>query len=273
MKYDIDHDYHIHSTLSSCCSDAEQTTENILKCAKENGLKRICLTDHFWDRSVPFWNDCGSAAWYAPQDYEHIATALPLPTDTEVEFLFGCETELDKLMTLGISPDKYDRFDFIIIPTTHLHMKDFIIEKNASTEERARAYVERFDAVLDMDLPFYKVGIAHLTCPLIDKSERDAHIRVIDNVSDEEFGRLFERSAKLGVGIELNFPIGMYSEEELERILRPYRIAKACKNKFYMGSDAHSVGSMKSRLERFNAYVEKLELRESDKFLLETNSR
>ncbi len=273
MKYVTDHDYHIHSTLSSCCNDAEQTKENILRYAKENGLKRICLTDHFWDSSVPFWDGgvSGSASWYAPQNYEHIATALPLPTDEEVEFLFGCETELDKLMTLGLSPEKYDRFDFIIVPTTHLHMKDFIIEKSASVEERARAYVDRLDAVLDMELPFHKVGIAHLTCPLIDKSERDAHIRVIDSVSDEEFTRLFEKSAKVGVGIELNFPIGMYSEDELERILRPYRIAKACKNKFYMGSDAHSVGSMRSRLARFGAYVEKLGLEESDKFLLKAD--
>ncbi|MBP3370026.1 MAG: PHP domain-containing protein [Clostridia bacterium] len=52
MKYAIDHDYHIHSMLSSCSNDPEQSTERILQYAKENGLKKICITDHFWDERV-----------------------------------------------------------------------------------------------------------------------------------------------------------------------------------------------------------------------------
>ena len=38
MKFQIDHDYHIHSKLSSCSRDPEQTNERILQYAKENGL-------------------------------------------------------------------------------------------------------------------------------------------------------------------------------------------------------------------------------------------
>ncbi len=53
MKYVIDHDYHIHSTLSSCCPDRDQTPQNIIKIAEEHGYASICLTDHFWDSSVP----------------------------------------------------------------------------------------------------------------------------------------------------------------------------------------------------------------------------
>lgn len=51
----VDHDFHIHSYLSPC-SGAEgvtQTAENILKYAEENGFNTICVTDHYWDETVP----------------------------------------------------------------------------------------------------------------------------------------------------------------------------------------------------------------------------
>jgi len=62
MKYIVDNDLHIHSYLSSCSDDPEQTPEAILSHAKKYGLKTICLTDHFWDSAVP-----GASEWYAPQ--------------------------------------------------------------------------------------------------------------------------------------------------------------------------------------------------------------
>ena len=96
MKYVIDNDLHIHSKISSCSKDPEQTNERILRYAEENGLRTICLTDHFWDETVE-----GASNWYRPQNYKHIAAAKPLPQGTDVRFLFGCETELNKGFTLG----------------------------------------------------------------------------------------------------------------------------------------------------------------------------
>ena len=52
MKYIVDHDYHIHSQLSSCSRDPEQTPERILRYAKDNGLTKLVLTDHYWDSAV-----------------------------------------------------------------------------------------------------------------------------------------------------------------------------------------------------------------------------
>ena len=49
MRFPVDHDYHIHSKLSSCSKDPEQSTAHILEYAKEHGYRQICLTDHFWD--------------------------------------------------------------------------------------------------------------------------------------------------------------------------------------------------------------------------------
>ena len=260
MKYVVDHDYHIHSYISSCSGDPLQTPERILQYAKDNGLKKICLTDHFWDERVE-----GASNWYRPQDFSHISAALPLPQDDGVEFVFGCETELNKELTLGLSREMCDKFGFIIIPTTHLHMKNFTIDEGATLEDRAEAYVTRLESVLDMDLPFHKIGIAHLTCSLIARDPKGAYLTVIDMVSDEDFERLFTKAARVGVGIELNFDPNL-SEEDMERGLRPYRIAKRCGCKFYVGSDAHHERELHTCYQRLCRMVELLELEESDKF-------
>ena len=73
MKYIVDNDLHIHSQLSSCSSDPAQSNERILKYAEENGLKTICITDHFWDENIP-----GAFSVYQGQDFEHICLAKPL---------------------------------------------------------------------------------------------------------------------------------------------------------------------------------------------------
>jgi HisJ family histidinol phosphate phosphatase len=263
MKFVSDHDLHIHSGISLCSNDAAQTPERLLRYAKDNGLRQICITDHFWDESVE-----GASKWYQKQNYEHIAQVLPLPQADGIDFLFGCETELDKHLTLGLSKENMDKFDFIIIPTTHLHMKGFTIERDVTLEERAEAYIKRFDAVLNMDLPFYKIGIAHLTCRLIASENEGDHLKVIDMVSDAEFERLFKKAAELGVGIELNFSLKACAEADRERLLRPYRIAKEQGCKFYFGSDAHFEKNLETCFNRSDVIAEALGLLESDKFVI-----
>ena len=262
MRYVADHDYHIHSFLSSCSPDENEIPVNIIKIAEENGYSSICLTDHFWDDLVP-----GASGWYEPQNFAHISEALPLPQNDKVKFYFGCEAEMDKFGTIGIAKERLDKFDFIIVPTTHMHMMGFAIdEADNSIERRAVKWVERFDALLDADLPFYKVGIAHITCPLIANVDKEAHIRVLDLISDEEMTRLFTKAATVGLGIELNFNPFQYDEILLEKVLRPYRIAKKCGCKFYLGSDAHHTSTLKAGKEKFEFIVDKLDLQESDKF-------
>ena len=46
MRFQLDHDYHIHSQLSLCSNDPNQNTENILHIAENLGLRQICLADH-----------------------------------------------------------------------------------------------------------------------------------------------------------------------------------------------------------------------------------
>lgn len=265
MKYVIDHDLHIHSNLSVCSRDPHQTPENILRYAKENGLHTICLTDHFWDENIP-----GASQWYSTQNYPHIAAAKPLPQEDNIRFLFGCETEINKLLTLGLSKEKCDLFDFIIIPTTHFHMKDFTVSEEdiVNTQTRAKAWIKRLDAVLNMDLPFHKVGIAHLTCGLIQRDSREEFLEVLNLIPEDELTRLFLRAAKLGVGIELNASDMNFADHETETVLRIYRIAKECGCKFYLGSDAHRVEFFQKTTPIFSRAIHLLELSEEDKFMI-----
>ena len=50
--FPVDHDLHIHTLLSSCSRDPEQTTARILRYAKENGFRQVAVTEHFWDTAI-----------------------------------------------------------------------------------------------------------------------------------------------------------------------------------------------------------------------------
>lgn len=262
VRYIVDNDLHIHSKISICSSDEKQTNERILEYAKKNNFNTICLTNHFWDEKIN-----GAFGEYVIQNYSHIAEAKPLPQSSNVRFLFGCETELDKTLTLGLSREKFSLFDFIVIPTTHFHMKTHTLseEELKSSETRAKAWVNRLDAVLNMDLPFYKIGIAHLTCGLIAPTRKE-YIEVLRIIPEDEMKRLFKKAAELGVGIELNSKDMGFSFEEADVVLRPYRIAKECGCKFYCGSDAHHPEMLDGAKNRFEKAVDMLCLTENDKF-------
>ncbi len=262
MRYIVDHDLHIHSHLSLCSNDPRQNTEAILRYGESFGLKTLCLTDHMWDRAVP---GARGMDFYERQDYDHIAAALPLPTSDRVRFLFGCETDQDRHLTVGISKELMEKMSFVIIPTTHLHMNGFTCEGREGVQERAALWCTRLEAVLNMDLPFHKVGIAHLTCGLMYPGH---HIDVLNAISVDEYRRLFAKAAKLGVGIELNFNSFEFTGDALETMLLPYRIAKEEGCLFYFGSDAHHPDGLAAAKANFETIVDLLGLTEDDKFRL-----
>ena len=75
--------------------------------------------------------------------------------------------------------------------------------------------------------------------------------------------RGYERVKDKGMGVELNIPL---SDCDVSDILRPYRIAKICGCKFYLGSDAHSIKALYEAHNRFVAMTDALSLTEDDKF-------
>ncbi len=262
MKYIVDNDLHIHSELSRCSQDPLQTPANILKYAEDNGLKTICLTDHFWDETVD-----GAYDIYPRLNYEYISAALPLPQSENVRFLFGCEADINQFLTIGISRERMDLFDFVIISTTHFHSVGGAIseEDAANIKSRAAAWVKRVGFVLEQDFPFNKIGLSHLTCSLIAPT-REEYLAVLEAIPSCEMERIFEKAAKLGVGIELNARDLSFSSEEADIVLRPYKIAKACGCKFYFGSDSHRPSAFENAKQLFERAVELLDLTEQDKF-------
>ena len=262
MRYVYDHDYHIHSLLSTCSRDDEQNAERILQYALENNLKRICITDHFWDSEVECTLD-----WYKPQNYEHISKILPLPKADGVEFMFGAETDMTKDFTIGATQRSIDKLDFLIIPTTHLNNKGFGISEELaqSAEGRAQTWLMKLNALLSKPLPFHKIGIAHLACSLI-APKRDEYLATLELLPEAELRKSFIRAAELGVGIEINSSDMSFAESEAETVLRIFEVAKFCGCKFYMGSDAHHPAALLGAKAKFERAIDYLELKESDKF-------
>lgn len=259
----IDNDLHIHSKLSLCSNDPLQTTNRILQYAEENKLNTICITDHFWDERVQCACD-----WYKPQNFEHLSAAKPLPQSDEVRFLFGCETEMDMNMRLGISKERFDDFDFVVIPINHFHMINVTIPSDIITPaQKADFWLKKFNTVLNMDLPFKKIGMAHLACGLMDSS-RSGVLEIIKSIDQTKMERTFIKAAQLGVGIELNASDMNYAPEEKDIILRPFAAAKKAGCKFYFGSDAHHPDELDRARQLFEKAVFDLELEERDKFII-----
>ena len=265
MKLKFDNDLHIHSKISLCSNDPLQTKERILRYAVDNDLKTICLTDHFWDENVP----C-SSEWYRMQNYKHVCASKPLPQlDGKVKFLFGCEAEMDKNFNIAITMKTFDKFDFVVIPTTHFHMVGLTIPENTvSAAQKADFWLRKFNALLDMDLPFYKIGIAHLTCPLIADESRQKYLEIIELLKKDDLEKVFKKACMKGVGIELNSADMNYTQEEKDIVLRPYIIAKKMGCKFYFGSDAHHPEELDAAKKIFEKAIDDLHLEENDGFTI-----
>ncbi len=260
MNSFVSHDYHFHSCLSACCHDERMRPDAILAAAAEQGVRELCLTDHLWDADVP-----GSSSWYRPQDIPHVRSVLPLPRNDEVRFFFGCETEYCGGDKLGLSREHFDGFDFVAIPTTHMHMRGFVRPAHVETEERmVDLYVERLEELSRLDLPWEKIGIAHLTCDLLFK-EGDVNW-ILRQLDEDRLLRVFDRLARAGAGIELNASSLAGWQSDPDAWLRPYRLARKAGCRFYSASDAHVLENLGKIAEILPGVVEALELTERDRY-------
>lgn len=236
--FPIDHDLHCHTHLSLCSGDPAQSVAAILAHARANGYSAQCVTDHFWDHpAVP-----GASDWYARQDFAHVCSDLPLPDGGGVRLAFGCETEFVGGDGLGIAPERFDAFQFIVVPPNHFHMKGFVRPETADTPLRiAELLVSRLEQLLLHPLPWRKVGIAHLNCGLMfHDGDLGAAIRA---VPEDRFRAAMRRFADLGAGIELNMSCFASNRKRPDvsddDSLRLFRMAKEENCRFYLASDAH----------------------------------
>lgn len=266
MRFAIDHDFHIHSTISPCCHDERQTPQAILEYGINNGFKKICLTNHLWDESVE-----SEAEWHEGQRFSCLCSALPLPQAEGIDFLFGAEADMDYNFVLGVGKSALEKLDFITVPTTHMHLAgNTVREKIQTPEQAAGLWLERLYKLLEKELPWHKMGIAHLTCGHIFKERTTEVIRLLP---EKELYNVFSLCSQKGVGIELNMKTLAMTDEEKSILLRPYFIAKDCGCKFYLGSDAHKIEALETAKDNFENIVTLLDLEEKDKFVIGGKSK
>lgn len=262
MKYIIDHDYHIHSFLSPCSRDPEQNPERILRYGVENGFKHICLTNHLWDTTKKnFYLDPPD------QKYSYLSQALPLPQAEGTQFHFGCETDMDKNLVLGIEKETFDRLEWAIISTTHLQLTGKTIDADATLSDRAEIYIRRLERVLDSGLDFHKIGIAH---PVSSHASPDNPFNeLFDKIGRDNVKYIFTKVAQSGAGVEINsidFSLENKSRQHIDAMIEFYGILKECGCRFYLGSDAHHPITLEKAPKCFETAVNELGLTEDDKF-------
>lgn len=269
MRYIIDHDFHIHSGGSMCSGDPNQTPARILQYAVDEGFVAVALTDHFWDETVPMPTGGWGPDFYGPQNYPHISKNLPLPQQEGIRYLFGAEVDMTLDGTVGISARRLATMDFVLISISHFHCTDFTIrgEDAATSQGRATVLLNKLEQLLDYDLPWHKIGLAHLTGPKLGGGDPDAHCEVLRLVKGERLTALFKKAAALGVGIELNtatFRFGNDAEEQA--VVDFYAHAKECGCRFFFGSDAHGADGFVYHRQRGQRMADSLGLTEADIF-------
>lgn len=268
MEFKIDHDLHCHTSLSVCCGREEMNPDNILEHTKNFGYDTICFTNHYWDEKVP--SSVPLNNFYAVQDTEHLRELLPLPKRDSMRVLFGCETEMNYNFELGISPEHYDMFDFIIIPPNHMQIKGFARSLDCRELDDIREfYLRRLEAITKLDLPFEKVGIAHMTVKLTFLRNIAERYKIFDGMDEKRLRDIFSFFAANGSGIELNakcFPDD--DTEHFDSYMRIYSIAKDCGCRFYCGSDAHALSHLDDMKKACEKAVRALNLTEKDRYIV-----
>ena len=269
MRYIVDHDFHMHSGGSMCSGDPNQTPGRILQYAVEEGFAAVALTDHFWDETVPMLQGGWGPDFYTSQNWAHITKQFPLPQAEGVRFLFGAEVDMTLDGAVGISAQRLAQMDILLISLSHFHMTDFTISAAdaATAEGRAAVLLTKLERLLTYDLPWHKIGLAHLTGPKLGGGDPANHVAVLNHLKGERLTALLKKAAELGVGIELNtatFHFG--SEAEEQAVVDFYAHAKACGCKFYFGSDAHCPDHFLPHRERGQRMADALGLTEADIF-------
>lgn len=264
MEYLL-HDFHCHSYLSPCSNDPTMTTEAMMKNAKERHLKAICITDHMWDmayRTVDHF-------FYGHLDIPFIMKNRDLPKDDTIPFFFGCETELPAEGIPALTREHFDLFDFVVIPPNHMHFIGLVRKEEIDTPKKMALEMEnRLENLLMQDLPFEKIGIAHLTCSLMFSEGSVAD--VVHEMNEARLLRIFAGYAKAGAGIEINTTCIHECQKEFEtrhdEMMLLYRIAKEAGCKFYLGTDAHFIREFSSLQENAPMMIRELGLTDDDRY-------
>lgn len=150
------HDVHNHNIFSNCCSDNSASTDAFVKKELELGNKIFGLSNHIWDESVK-----GASYWYSKQTITKAeeAKASLAKAPKELKCLFGAESEYFHCYDrLGMSLEGAKRFDYMLIPHSHQHMRNEVLWDLPEVQEmRAKIAADVKEACSYLDEDTVKV--------------------------------------------------------------------------------------------------------------------
>lgn len=255
----INHDLHIHTHYSPC-ANSTATAEHYINKARELGLKKIGFADHMWDSAV----ECTIPA-YRPLTFEHISQIKAEVSElhvSDIEILYGCETECDKNGTIAVGEEVAASLDFLIVPQSHTHLT-MPKEYYEPYRRHADFMLERFYNIVESPLSMYITTIPHpfdaVDCPY-DNNE------LFRLISDAEYSDCFKAAKEKNIAIEIN--TGAFTGNTVGEILNSpkihmLQIAKSVGCKFVFGSDSHSSSGHDAFLKNY-VVASLLELKSDD---------
>ena len=263
-----DHDVHIHTKLSLCAGPNGGTFDAYMERFKNEGLTKVGFSDHYWDELTR----AAEGGFYPPQNTAHV---LELKQEIEskaawrrdgIEVFFGAEAEYDpKRRDVALSEEHAELFDFVIVPNSHTHM--IMPRELYEPYEKHRDFmIDAYEGIINS--PLYKkiLAVAHpfnaVCCPY-DFTE------LMTLMSDDQYKRLFDRTAERGIGVEINVACcrALHNDPESRRaaeFVRMFTLAKECGVKFTFGSDAHQLKEHEQYVDRCEAAVKLCGLTEKD---------
>lgn len=259
----ITHDFHIHTDLSICANETA-TLENYLKIAKEIGLTKLGIANHFWDSKIE-----GRLDFYKTQDFEHISKLKPeieKANSDELKVYFGGEAEYDfKHHDVSVTEEVAEKLDFLLVPNSHTHAtmpKEFYEPYQKHVDYMLQAYED----IINSKVSKYITAVAHPFCAVCCPYDREI---LLNMISDDTFKRLFDKTANKGIAFELNVDYMEKFKKTEEEIrcgahMRMFRLAKECGCKFIFGSDAHSTKEHESYKKLTQIFADELELKEEN---------
>ena len=241
----IEHDFHLHTSLSFC-ADKCATLEGYVDIAKNFGLKKIGIANHFWDSKIPridtYYKTKYDVGFYDNQDFNHISKIKPEIEkfkDSGIKIYFGAEAEYDPIRHgVGITEEVAEQLEFLIVPNSHTHIT-MPMSLYEPYEKHVQFMIDAYNDILDCPVSKYVTAMAHPFTAVACPYSREI---LFDLISDDVFKKLFSETADKGIAVEIN--TDDFAKDEISKIcdnkrIRMYNIAKTCGCKFLFGSDAH----------------------------------
>ena len=247
-------DFHVHTNLSPC-APRTSTLAATLQAAKDAGLTTIGISNHFWDEAIP-----GAWPWYEPQGVAHVQEIreeiAALEDDFGIRILVGAEVESPGF--LALSPKNADKFDYILVSCSHLHMENNLEGMRDETVDDVRlVLVERFlCAVAEAANYGVPASVCHPFHPLAFGV--DVESEVLNGMTDRMLSEILSFAAKRNIGIEAHWQtmhdggskgkIAPFSERFL-------RTAREVGCRFTLGSDSHDPTNLAARNRDMREYA------------------